>query len=111
MADRSVKELLVELEYLEGRNDIRKLYFNLEGNIGGFMYHSRRGIYYIIINQNLSFEAQTRVAYHEAKHVLDCEVHGIYICEFNNDNYDIHETNADDFAKNAILLKLVSSFL
>ena len=111
LADRPISEILIELKYMEDINEIKKIYFELEGNIGGFTYRSIRGTHYIVINQNLALERQIEVAYHEAKHVIDCESHGIYICELTNNNYDIYEINADNFANDAMVLKLVSNFL
>lgn len=110
--NRSISSMLTEVRLMEESNQIRTIHLNLAGNIGGFAYRSIRGIYYIIINENLNFETQTRVAYHEAKHILDSEICGIYICELDtNENYDIHEVRADDFADKAMLLKLASNFL
>ncbi|MFZ5686994.1 MAG: hypothetical protein ACOY9Y_02200 [Bacillota bacterium] len=42
----------------------------LEGSIAGFVYRSRRGRYHIFISSALNHEAQRRVFYHEAWHVI-----------------------------------------
>ena len=44
--------------------------FNLNSNIYGFVYTSRKGNYHIILNGNLSFEAQCKTFVHEIKHIV-----------------------------------------
>lgn len=106
----ALASLLLEIQQMEACNEVKTIYFSLPGNIGGFTYRSVKGTYYIVINENLSAEMQVKVAYHEAKHVLDSEMFGIYVCDLEHNECNIYEIGADDFADKA-LLQLASNFL
>ena len=45
--------------------------FSLSSNIYGYVYSSRKGNYHIILNGNLSFEAQCKTFAHELKHIAN----------------------------------------
>lgn len=44
--------------------------FNLSSNIYGFVYFSRKGNYYLVMNGNLSYETQCQTFAHELKHIV-----------------------------------------
>lgn len=45
--------------------------FNITSKVHGFVYVSRKGNYHIILNGNLSYEAQCKVFLHEVKHIVN----------------------------------------
>ncbi|SHN87993.1 hypothetical protein [Desulfitobacterium chlororespirans] len=51
--------------------DIRVHRENLDADIAGFVYKSRKNIYHIVINNNLNWRAQTEVFLHELSHIKD----------------------------------------
>lgn len=52
-------------------NNVRVHRENLAPDVDGFVYKSRKGIYHIVINCNLSWNAQTEVFLHELYHIKD----------------------------------------
>lgn len=49
--------------------DIRVHRENLSLDVDGFVYKSRKGIYHIVINNNLNWRTQTEVFLHELSHI------------------------------------------
>ncbi|MHC1750772.1 MAG: hypothetical protein AB9856_21065 [Cellulosilyticaceae bacterium] len=45
--------------------------FNLAAYIKGFVYISKRGSYYIILNGKLNYEDQCKTFAHEVKHIVE----------------------------------------
>lgn len=79
-------------EVMSTHNIQTQVAFNLSSNIKGFVYVSRRGNYYIILNGNLNYEMQCSTLVHEIKHIVqDLPTMSYYIgidmqhCEIEDD--------------------------
>ena len=70
----------------------------LNSDIAGFVYKSRKNIYHIVINYNLSWKEQTRVFLHEVSHIEDDLPKADYIIGLDMRHY-YFETQADRKAK------------
>ena len=76
-------------------------YCNLNAELLGFVYYSKKHRYYIILNQNVTCQCQIETFFHEVAHIIQKEPAGNYI--FNMDmQYSIIEKEADMFAENIL---------
>lgn len=81
--------------------DIRVHKENLNADIAGFVYKSRKNIYHIVINSNLNWKAQTRVFLHEIYHIENDLPNLGYIIGLDM-QHDYIETNADLVANETV---------
>lgn len=66
--------------------------------ISGFVYQSRRGRYHVFICSSLSPQAQKRVFFHEAWHIIRDLPHNPFFVGINMQS-EKFETEADQFAR------------
>ena len=71
---------------------------NISSKIYGFIYVSRQGNIYIILNGNISYEMQRKALIHEFKHILIDVPKQSYFIGFNM-QYEYIEKKADAIAK------------
>ncbi len=56
-------------EVMNAYNIRTSIAFNLPASILGFVYLSKRGNYYLVLNGNVNYETQCKTFVHEIKHI------------------------------------------
>lgn len=81
-------------EVMSSFNINTQVAFNLPAYIKGFVYVSRRGNYYIILNGKLNSEGQCKTLVHELKHIIEDVPTTSYYIGINCQYYEIENDDA-----------------
>lgn len=88
-------------EVMNAYNIRTSIAFNLESSILGFVYLSRRGNYYLILNGNVNYETQCKTFIHEIKHISEDMPKIGYMIGLDM-QYTHFENEADVMAENIV---------
>jgi len=81
--------------------NIRLSQHNLGGQVLGFVYRSRKGVYHVVLNQWLSKKRCREVFFHELKHITKDLPQKPYIIGLDMQYYPL-EKKADMFLQEAV---------